>query len=491
MTLRRRLLLLLLPSLAVLLLAGALVDRWVAIASTREAYDRALAGVALASIAYLQAGDASPTLSARTTAFLHAVDVGADRTGDLAPSADTAVPTEQAGQRYVAITAADGRLLAGDSELAALLAQAVRPAWRPAWRMAGREGGALAAPGPAFRDALLHGRRVRLVSLATGGGEAALTVSVAETLERRDRTQHVMLLGKLLVDFAELDLTLLAVWMAVYFGLLPLGRLRAQAEGHAARGLRRFDERGVPGELRGVVASFNGVLELLHEAAAAQSRFVTDAAHQLRTPVAGLLAQIELLRADERAAPLASELTLLQRGAQTLAHTANQLLSLARAEPLGALRERFQTLSLDALVTELVERHVQRADLAGIDLGADPQPAWVVGEAWLLEDLLTNLIDNALKYTQRGGRVTVRSGVADQGPYLEVEDDGPGIPEAERHRVRERFYRRAGSPGIGVGLGLAIVDEIARAHQAHLTIGAGAAQRGARLRVQFTATSVT
>jgi two-component system sensor histidine kinase TctE len=325
-----------------------------------------------------------------------------------------------------------------------------------------------------------------MVSVALPGASGALTVSFAETLERRDHTQHVMLLGKLLVDFAELDLTLLVVWLAVYFGLLPVTRLRAQAEGHASRQLRRFNEGGVPAELRPVVSSFNRALELLHDAAAAQRRFIADAAHQLRTPVAGLLAQIELLRADARAQRLNSELELLQRGAQTLAHTANQLLSLARAEPLSAMQEKFQPVSLDALVKELVERHIGRADQSGIDLGADAQPAQVSGDAWLLEDLLTNLIDNALKYTPGGGRVTVRSGLEGGHPYVEVEDDGPGIPEPERQRVRERFYRRAGSPGTGVGLGLAIVDEIARAHQGHLTIGTGAALRGARLRVQFT-----
>jgi len=151
------------------------------------------------------------------------------------------------------------------------------------------------------------------------------------------------------------------------------------------------------------------------------------------------------------------------------------------------MQEKFQPVALDALVKELVERHIGRADQAGIDLGADAQPAQVLGDAWLLEDLLTNLIDNALKYASRGGRVTVRSGQESAGAYLEVEDDGPGIPESERSRVRERFYRRAGSPGTGVGLGLAIVDEIARAHHAHLGIGTGAGLSGALLRVQFTA----
>ncbi|HTT05910.1 MAG TPA: sensor histidine kinase [Steroidobacteraceae bacterium] len=479
MTLRRRLLLLLLPSLALLLSAGALVDRWVALASTREAYDRALSGMARAAVAYLQADAASPRFSAHTRDLLRQIDVDDSPAPTADQDVDGIAQALQQEQRYLAITGPDGVLITGDASLAALMPRAPTDA-------ALRDPADRATRSALFQDAQLHGRAVRMVSLALPSRNGPLMLSLAETLERRDRTQHVMLLGKLLVDFAELDLTLLVVWLAVYFGLLPVGRLRAQAEAHGSRELRRFDESGVPAELRPVVTSFNRVLELLHDAAAAQRRFVADAAHQLRTPVAGLVAQIELLRADERARRLQPELERVQRGAQTLAHTANQLLSLARAEPFSAMQEKFQPVALDALVKELVERHIGRADQAGIDLGADAQQAQVYGDAWLLEDLLTNLIDNALKYASRGGRVTVRSGVEGAGPYLEVEDDGPGIPESERARVRERFYRRAGSPGMGVGLGLAIVDEIARAHGGHLSIGTGAALRGARMRVQFT-----
>jgi two-component system, OmpR family, sensor histidine kinase TctE len=439
MTLRRRLLLLLLPALAVLMLAGSFVDRWVAAASTRDAYDQALASAALAAAA--------------------AGSVGAIDT----ISTDSGPPAA----RYLAIVAPDGTLLSGDAALAHLAPPRA------------------ADTGPVFADALFRGRAVRLVSLEARTSRGLATVILAETRERREQTQRVMLLGKLLVDFAELDLTLLVVWAAVYFGLQPLGRLREQAEAHSRRELQRFDESRVPGELRPLVVAFNRVLELLHEAAQAQRRFVADAAHHLRTPVAGLLAQIEVLRSEPRAAPLAGELALLQRGAQSLAHSANQLLSLARAEPVSTQEALHAPVALEILVQELVERHVGRADQAGIDLGAEAHAARIAGDAWLLEDLLTNLIDNALKYTPRGGRVTVRSGVDVGRAYLEVEDDGPGIPECERTRVRERFYRRAGSPGIGVGLGLAIVDEIARAHRGSFTIGSGANDRGARLRVSF------
>jgi two-component system sensor histidine kinase TctE len=310
-------------------------------------------------------------------------------------------------------------------------------------------------------------------------------IAVAETLARRSRTQQVMLLGKLLIDFAELDVTLLLVRVAVYYGLRPLDRLTEQVEGHSARALQRFDEARVPGELRPLIVAFNRLLELLHDAAQAQQRFVADAAHQMRTPVAGLLAQLELLLNEPQAGAVSAQLGAVQRGIQQLARSANQLLALARAEPV--VQEQFGPVALKRLVEQLIERYLDRADKAGIDLGADTLGTSVQGNAALLEDLLENLIDNALKYAPRGGHVTVRSGLEGSQPYLEVEDDGPGVPESERGRVRERFYRLPGSAGIGCGLGLAIVDEIARVHGADFQIGSGPAGRGARMRVRFRA----
>jgi two-component system sensor histidine kinase TctE len=456
MTIRRRLLLLLLPALAILMLIGGLVDYWIALATTQNAYDQALTSTAFAAAAYLNVdnGKIAFTPSPRTAALLRA---GSGAAGDAT---------------LYAVTGPSGEFIAGSPELPSAFAGTSNAS-------------APANSKVASRDATFQGVPLRVVSVRAPTPLGAATITVAETRERRTRTQRVMLFGKLLVDFAELDITLLLIWIAVYFGLRPLGALRDEAETHSLRQLRRFDETTVPGELRAVVVSFNRVLELLHDAAAAQQRFVADAAHQMRTPVAGLLAQIELLLREPRAAAVSGELATLHRGIQHLAHSANQLLSLARAEPIAALPEDLEPIALKALVEQLVERHLDRADRAGIDLGAETMPAQTLGDAWLLEDLLANLIDNALKYTPSGGHVTVRSGLEGRAPYLEVEDDGPGIPEAERARVRERFYRLPGSAGIGCGLGLAIVDEIARVHGATLSIGAGPQGRGTRMRVSF------
>jgi two-component system, OmpR family, sensor histidine kinase TctE len=444
MTIRRRLLLLLLPALAMLMLIGGVVDYWIAVATTRDAYDRALANAAFALTANIRLDNQHLRFNA--------------------PVSGSAFD----GSTVYAITGPSRELISGTAQL-----------------LVSAPGVGRAVGRAIFWDAGFQGQRWRVASILAPTAAGPVQITVGETLERRAHTQRIMLLGKLLVDFAELDVTLLLIWIAVYYGLRPLDQLTEQVERHSTRQLQRFDEARVPGELRSVIVAFNRVLELLHDAAQAQQRFVADAAHQMRTPVAGLLAQLELLLHEPQATAVSAQLGALQRGIQQLARSANQLLALARAEPVSALHEEFKSVALKPLIEQLVERYVDRADKAGIDLGADTVAASVPADAGLLEDLLENLIDNALKYAPRGGHVTVRSGLEGLAPFLEVEDDGPGIPEPERARVRERFYRLPGSPGIGCGLGLAIVDEIARVHGAAFSIGGGSRGRGTRMRVRF------
>jgi two-component system sensor histidine kinase TctE len=454
MTLRRRLLLTLLPALALLMVLGGIADYWVAAVSTRDAYDQALASSALTIAANLN-----------LTQGADPADGSHHKLLKPNPNLESALDAN-----LYRVTGAGGEVIAGNRELPA-------------------------APGGfarvTFADASYRGEQLRLASLRLPTEAGTVVVTAAESRARRLRTQRVMLFGKLLVDFAELDITLLLIWIAVYYGLRPVEALRDQVESSRAfsaaplNAPRRLDETHVPGELRSTVVAFNRVLELLQDAAAVQQRFVADAAHQMRTPVAGLLAQLELLLEDPNAAPLSAQLKTIQTGIQQLAHSANQLLALARAEPVAAMHEKFAPLDLRPLVEALALRYLDRADRARIDLGVEASDVKVVGDSWLLEDLLGNLVDNALKYTPAGGRVTVRCGRRGERPFLEVEDNGPGIPVADRQRVKERFYRRPGSPGIGCGLGLAIVEEIARLHQADFTISGGAQERGCLMQVRF------
>jgi two-component system sensor histidine kinase TctE len=180
-----------------------------------------------------------------------------------------------------------------------------------------------------------------------------------------------------------------------------------------------------------------------------------------------------------------NRLLTLQEGIRQLAHSANQLLSLARADPSVNMTTKNQTVELNIIVGEVVAKFFDRALQSNIDLGVEVQPVSINADAALIDDLLSNLVDNALKYTPAGGSVTVSTGCSGGRAWLAVEDTGPGIPEPERQRVRQRFYRLPNSPGHGSGLGLAIVDEIAELYDASTTIGAGAAGKGTRVSLQF------
>jgi len=243
----------------------------------------------------------------------------------------------------------------------------------------------------------------------------------------------------------------------------------------------------VPREVHPLVQSLNTLLITVRDAAQAQQHFLTNAAHQLRTPLTGLKAQLEVLANETGDAAQQDRITRLQDSVDRLAHTANQLLALARAEPSAHNPRDFADVQLEALIGTVADAMLDRAIARNIDLGAECQPAHVRGVRWLLHELLINLVDNAIRHTPDGGRITLRCGALEDGCYLEVEDSGPGIPPAERERVRERFYRAAGSDGHSSGLGLAIVEEIARGHRARFDILDAYEGNGARMRVTFPA----
>jgi two-component system sensor histidine kinase TctE len=246
----------------------------------------------------------------------------------------------------------------------------------------------------------------------------------------------------------------------------------------------------VPREIAPVVVTLNRLFAMLRTSVQSQQQFIANTAHQLRTPITGMQAQLDLLAAEPAAQPIKGRLLTLQEGIRQLAHSANQLLTLARADPAANIAAKHQPVDLSAIVGEVAAKFFDRALQANIDLGVEAAPMSIHADPSLLDDLLSNLVDNALKYTPFGGSVTVSAGQRDGRPYLAVEDTGPGIPEAERQRVRQRFYRLPNSPGHGSGLGLAIVDEIAQLYDASLTIGSGTNGFGTRVLLSFPETSV-
>ena len=292
-------------------------------------------------------------------------------------------------------------------------------------------------------------------------------------------------MSTLLWDFVQLDITLVLVWVGIQLGLRPIRRLRDEIARRSPLDLRPIVETSVPREIAPLVVTLNRLFGMLRSSVQSQQQFIANTAHQLRTPITGMQAQLGLLIAEPAAQPVKERLLTLQEGVKQLAHSANQLLTLARADSSANLSAKNQAVDLQAIVGEVVAKFFDRALQSDIDLGVDAHPVSVFADPSLLDDLLSNLVDNALKYTAAGGSVTVSAGRNNGRPCLGVEDTGSGIPEAERQRVSQRFYRMPNSPGHGSGLGLAIVDEIARLYDATVTLASGANGRGTRILVQF------
>jgi two-component system sensor histidine kinase TctE len=329
-----------------------------------------------------------------------------------------------------------------------------------------------------------HNLRVLTTGIDTPAGP--VTLSAATDFKPNEAAARYGFLSTLLWDFVQLDITLVLVWVGIQLGLRPVRRLRDEVAQRSPQDLRAITETSVPRELAPLTATLNRLFQTLRTSVQSQQQFIANTAHQLRTPITAMLAQLDLLVAEPAAEPVKQRLTTLQEGVRQLAHAANQLLTLARADPAANITSKTELIGLQIIAAEVVAKFFDRALGANIDLGADLQPAMVLADASLLDDLLSNLVDNALKYTPSGGLVTVSVARRNGQSCLSVEDTGPGIPTADRVRVRQRFYRLPNSPGHGSGLGLAIVEEIAGLYGAELRIESGADGHGTRVTVNFT-----
>jgi two-component system, OmpR family, sensor histidine kinase TctE len=329
-------------------------------------------------------------------------------------------------------------------------------------------------------------RSLRTLTTRFDTRAGVIFITVADVHPPSEPAVRYGFMSTLLWDFVQLDVTLVLVWIGIQLGLRPVKKLRDEIAARSPLDLRPLIETSVPREIAPVVVTLNRLFATLRAAAQSQQQFIANTAHQLRTPITGIQAQLDLLAAEPEAQPIKDRLLTLQEGIRQLARAANQLLTLARADPAANMAIKNRSVNLGALVAEVIAKFFDRALQAGIDLGVDIQTdVSIVADPSLLDDLLSNLIDNAVKYTASGGSVTATVGMRDGKAFLAVEDTGPGIPEAERQRVRQRFYRMPNSPGHGSGLGLAIVDEIARLYAASVSIGLGAGGRGTQVLVQF------
>jgi two-component system sensor histidine kinase TctE len=331
-----------------------------------------------------------------------------------------------------------------------------------------------------FRNDVMHGTPVRIafsyVNLgplaARGEDPATALVQVAETLDKRAHLANEIIKGVILPQFIILPIVLALVWFALARGLSPLAQLQERIRARRPDDLSPIDPRQVPEEISPLVGSLNDMLERLSQTIEMQKRFIADAAHQMKTPLAGMRMQSELALRQLDPDEIHRSLEQLAKSSESATRLVNQLLALARAENQPHAGAAFEELDLTEVARATVQDWVPASFAHQIDLGYEQPdyPLVIAGNPLMLRELLSNLIDNALRYTPAGGSVTVRVRRDIELAILEVEDTGPGIAPAERAHVFERFYRILGSGASGSGLGLAIVREIAQQHGAEVDV---------------------
>lgn len=340
-----------------------------------------------------------------------------------------------------------------------------------------------------FENGRLQGRDARLAyalrPVPWAAEPQALVILVGETTERRDRLASAIVTGITLPQFLIVPFAMLLVLWALRRGLRPLERLQRDIRETRPERLGPIDQDQAPEELQPLVHAMNELIARLERLLQAQQRFVSHAAHQMRTPLAGLKTQTQLALRLAPAPELKASLEQIAAGAERAGRLVNQLLALARAEATGA-GVALAPLDLVPLARETVAEFYDRAVEKGIELAFESQEprAVIRGHGALLRELTSNLVDNALRYTPPGGRVSVRV-LARPRVVLEVEDTGIGIDLKEQALVFERFYRVLGTGEEGSGLGLAIVRSIAEAHGASISLEPNPAGAGTRVRVAF------
>jgi len=293
-------------------------------------------------------------------------------------------------------------------------------------------------------------------------------VQVAQPEALRDALARALSLRMVLPELLFIPLLALLVTWVLKRALAPLEATSQRVRERDAARLDALPTDGVPQELLPLMEQINALLARLAASLETQRRFVADAAHELRSPVAALALQIQLVERAQGDAARAAALAELKLGIARSGRLVHQLLDLARLEP-GVPAEVHAPLDLAALVREVTGAFAASADDKGIDLGVDAPPAVLVaGAASELRSLVANLVDNALRYAPGSSAVTVSLREAADHVELIVEDAGPGIPEADRERVLQRFQRLAGDPTPGSGLGLAIAKAIVERHRGAL-----------------------
>ncbi len=452
-TLQHKLLVNVLGSLFVLFVIETAITSWTSVRFANLAHDRALHEIA-------------------REVFLHVKQENGQLRIELTPASEKMLLADQDDRLFYRVVAGNGALVGGNAAL-------------PQVRTAHRNGG------PVFYDGEVDGEPVRLVStqmaLEQGGAHATVTVQAAETLNKRTRLAREILSSVVIPQLLMIILATMAVYYGVARGLRSLNTLTSAVSSRSHLHLSPIETEGVLGEVRPLVDEVNYLMQRLSKTLEFQNRFIADAAHQLKTPVSGIKAQIELALRENSLVDMRHSVAHLSISAERLSRLVGQLLSLARSEPGAADSIVLQPLDIRALALDVTMEWVPRALDCNVDLGfeADEGAVMVDGDAQRLRELISNLVDNAVRYSLDGGRVTVRV-IAGDMQRLSISDDGPKIPVEERQRIFERFHRLLGTQVSGSGLGLAIVSEIAALHKAHISLEEDADGVGNTFTIAFT-----
>lgn len=437
-SLRGQLLARLLPVSVVALMVSTLAVYLIALASLAESLDEGLADAAEIYVEQLRAHPEalSRELPARAQRVL------------------LALPEDRV---FFSVQDADGRLLAGDGKFGDDLP----------WGT---------VQSPAFFDLTHHGYWLRGISLVFDVGGVARHLTLATTALKREKLMGDFMLGLVAPQSVLFLLTIVLVWAGIRQGLAPLTDLRAEIGRRSHRDLRPLEVSAAPDELRPIVAEINHLFGRLEQAIEVQQHFIVDAAHQLRTPIAGLLAQLE--SGSQAGGNPALVLT-----ARRLGRLVGQLLALSRAEP-GVMPER-ESFDLAALIRDAANDWLPMAYRRNMDIQFEIVPVSMAGSPHAVRELLANLVDNAIRYGRDGGRIVVRCRAEGHGAVIQIDDDGPGIPPEERTRVFERFRRLPGTAADGCGLGLPIVAGLAGQHGGSVSLGEAPDLGGLRVEVRL------
>jgi two-component system sensor histidine kinase TctE len=436
-SLARQLLRQLLPLMAAILISGAGVVYFVAHREATVAYDRALMDVSLALADQVEILDN----------HLHL---------QLPAIAEKVLLVDGYDKLFYEVLDADGKTVAGNIALP-----------RPTKPF---------EEGKLYYDGKLNDKAVRVAALSGERNGTPFIVLSAETKLKRDWIVGEIVLAMLIPEVLLIIAALFMIRRIVRHGLASIQPLREELVRRTHTDLSQLPLKNIPEEIYPIFTEVNELLARLSQSLDANRRFIADASHQLRTPIAALQAEAEMaLRSSDPGESLKRIVAATRR----ITHLAHQLLTLSRLEPQQ--NHSLKIVDLAELTRDAAERWMPLALARNIDLGFELSSAKVMGNPIWLEELANNLIDNAIRYTPCGGVVTVRCG----DTSWEVEDSGPGIPQEEHERIFERFYRLDSTGVDGCGLGLSIVREIAHNHNASITIEKGPNLGGALIRVNF------